>query len=86
MVLRIYGPKRKGVDGGWRRLHNEELHELYTSLNIIRVIKSRRKRWEVYVARIQIFWSRNVKGRGYSEDIGVDGNVILEKILRKQDG
>jgi hypothetical protein len=35
------------VAGGWRRLHNEELQDLYTSLNIIRVIKSRRMRWEV---------------------------------------
>jgi hypothetical protein len=42
MVARIFGPKRKEVVGGWRRLHNEELHNLYASTNIIRVIKSRR--------------------------------------------
>jgi hypothetical protein len=43
MLLRkIFGPKRKEVAGGWRRLHDEELHNLYTSLNIIDVIKSRR--------------------------------------------
>jgi hypothetical protein len=41
-VLRsIFGPKREEVAGGWRRLHNEELHSLYVSPNIIRVIKSR---------------------------------------------
>jgi hypothetical protein len=40
----IFGPKREAVAGGWRRLHNEELHNLYTSLNIIRVIKSRKMR------------------------------------------
>jgi hypothetical protein len=38
----IFGPKREEVAGGWRRLHNEELHNLYTSQDIIRVIKSRR--------------------------------------------
>jgi hypothetical protein len=42
-VLRgIFGPNREEVAGGWRRLHNEELHDLYTSQNIMRVIKSRR--------------------------------------------
>jgi hypothetical protein len=42
VLRRIFGPKREEVAGGWRRLHNEELHNLYASLNIIRVIKSRR--------------------------------------------
>jgi hypothetical protein len=50
MVLRkISGPKRE-EDGSWRKLHNDELHELYSSLNIIRVIKSRRIRWARHVA------------------------------------
>jgi hypothetical protein len=40
----IFGPKREEVAGGWRRLHNEELHNLYTSRNILRVIKLRRMR------------------------------------------
>ena len=45
-VLRsIFGPKRDEATGGWRKLPNEELNELYTSPNIIRVIKSRRMRW-----------------------------------------
>jgi len=43
--MRIFGPKREEMVGGWRRLHNEELYDLYASLNIIRVIKSRRMRW-----------------------------------------
>jgi hypothetical protein len=43
VLRRIFGPKRDEVTGGWRKLHNEELHNLY-SLNIIRVIKSRRMR------------------------------------------
>jgi hypothetical protein len=42
VVRRIFGPKKEEVAGGWRRLHNEELHNLYPSTNIIRVIKSRR--------------------------------------------
>jgi hypothetical protein len=41
-VLRIFGPKRGEVPGGWRKLHNEELHNLYSSPSIIRMIKSRR--------------------------------------------
>jgi hypothetical protein len=52
-VLRgIFGPKREEVAGGWRRLHNEELHNLYASPNIIRVIKSRRMKWARHVARM----------------------------------
>jgi hypothetical protein len=52
VLRRIFGPKRDGVTGEWRRLHNEELSDLYSSLNIIWVIKSRRMRWAGYVARM----------------------------------
>jgi len=53
MVLRrIFGPRRDEVMGEWRRLHNEELNDLYTSPNIVRVIKSRRMRWAGLVARM----------------------------------
>jgi len=53
MVLRrIFGPRRDKVTGEWRRLHNEELNNLYTSPNIVRVIKSRRMRWAGHVARM----------------------------------
>jgi hypothetical protein len=45
VLRRIFGPKRDGVTGGWRQLHNEELHNLYSSRSIIRIIKSRRMRW-----------------------------------------
>jgi hypothetical protein len=46
MVLRrIFGPKRDGVMGGWRKLHNEELRDLYSSTSITGIIKSRRMRW-----------------------------------------
>jgi hypothetical protein len=52
VLMRIFGPKRDGVTGEWRRLHNEELNDLYSSPNIIRVIKSRRMRWAGHVARM----------------------------------
>jgi hypothetical protein len=52
MLRRIFGPKREEVAGGWGRLHNEELHNLYASLNIIRVIKSRRMRLAGHVAHM----------------------------------
>ena len=45
VLRRIFGPKRDEVKGEWRKLHNEELHNLYSSPNIVRVIKSRRMRW-----------------------------------------
>jgi len=53
MVLRrIFGLRRDEVTGEWRRLHNEKLNDLYSSPNIVRVIKSRRMRWARYVARM----------------------------------
>jgi hypothetical protein len=52
VLRRIFGPKRDGVTGGWRKLHNEELHNLYSSPSIIRIIKSRRMRWAEHVARM----------------------------------
>jgi hypothetical protein len=45
VLRRIFGPKRDGVMGGWRKLHNEELHNLYSSSSIIRIIKLRRMKW-----------------------------------------
>jgi hypothetical protein len=79
-LRRMYGPKRE-EDGSWRKLHNDELHSLYSSPNIVRVIKSRRMRWAGHVARIG-------KGRGvyrvlvgraedHWEDLGVGGRVTL---------
>jgi hypothetical protein len=52
VLRRIFGPKREEVTGEWRRLHNEELYDLYLSPYIIWVIKSRRMRWAGHVARM----------------------------------
>ena len=53
VLRRIFGPKRDGVTGKWRKLHNEELNDLYSSPNFVRVIKSRRMRWAGHVARME---------------------------------
>ena len=52
VLRRIFGPKRDGVTGEWRKLHNEELNDLYCSSKIVRVIKSRRMRW---VGHVQVW-------------------------------
>jgi hypothetical protein len=51
-LRRIFGPKRDGVTEWWRKLHNKELHNLYSSPSIIRIIKSRRMRWAGHVVRM----------------------------------
>jgi hypothetical protein len=51
MLRKIFGPKREEY-GSWRKLHNDELHSLYSSPNTVRVIKSRRMRWAGHVARM----------------------------------
>jgi hypothetical protein len=50
VLRRIFGSKRDEVTGEWRRLHNEELNDLYSATNVVRVIKSRRMRWARHVA------------------------------------
>jgi hypothetical protein len=51
-MLRTFGPKRDEVTGDWRKLHNEELHNLYSSPDIIRMIESRRMKWAGHVGRM----------------------------------
>jgi hypothetical protein len=52
VVRRVFGPKRDEVTGEWRKLHNEELNDLYSLPNIVQVVKSRRMRWAGHVARM----------------------------------
>ena len=52
VLRRIFGPRRDEVTGKWRRLYNEELNDLYSSPNIVRVIKSRKMSWTGHVARM----------------------------------
>jgi len=81
MVLRkIFEPRRDEVTGEWRRSHNEELNDLYSSPNIVRVIKLRRMRWVGGVYRILV---GKPEGKNHWGDLGVDGRIILGWISRR---
>jgi hypothetical protein len=86
VLRRIFGPKRE-EDGSWRKLHNDELHDLYSSLNIVRVIKSRRMRWAGHVARMGEgevftgFWLGGPNLREHWEDLGVGVRITLRRTL-----
>ena len=92
MVLRrIFGPRRDEVTGEWRRLHNEELNDLYCSLNIVRVIKLIRMRWAGHVVRMgeergvyRVLWGNQREGDHWA-DLGIDGWIILGWISRRWD-
>ena len=77
------------VTGEWRKLHNEELNDLYCSPNIVRVIKSKRMRWAGHVARMgerrvvyRVLVGKS-EGKNHLGDPGVDGRIILRWIFRK---
>jgi hypothetical protein len=82
VLRRIFGPKRDEETGSWRKLHNEELHNLYSSPSIIRMIKSRRMRWaRARMGRIGIhigYWWEIQKERYHWEDQDVGGWGIRE--------
>jgi hypothetical protein len=84
VMRRIFGPKRDEAAGEWRRLHNEELNNLYLSPNIIRVIKSRRMRWAGHVARMGRrevrtgFWWGDLTEGDHLGDPAVDRRMILK--------
>jgi len=91
LLRRIFVPRRDEVTGEWRKSYNEELKNLYSSLNIVRMIKSRRMRWAGHVARMGV--GRGVyrvlvgkpEGRSHWGDPGIDRRVILGWIFGKWD-
>jgi hypothetical protein len=91
VLRRIFGPKRDEVTGEWSKLHNKKLHDLYSSPNIVWVIKSRRMRWVGHIVqkgRREVcigFWWGNLRERDHWGDPGLDGRIILRWIFRKWD-
>jgi hypothetical protein len=83
VLRKIIRPKRDEVIGGWRKLHNEELHNLYCLPSIIRIIKPRRMRWAGHVARMREkgmhvgFCWESRKERDHYKDLDVGGRIIL---------
>ena len=91
MLRRIFGSRKDEVTGERRRLHNEKLNDLYSSPNIVRVIKSRRMRWAGHVACmgeergcIGSWWGNWREGDHWG-DLGVQGWIILGWISRRLD-
>jgi len=89
VLRRIFGNKWDEVSGEWRKLHNEELNDFYFSLNIIRVIKSRRMWWVGHVARtgsVEAYAEirrGNLSKKYLLEDPHINGKIILTRIFRK---
>ena len=91
VLRRIFGPKRDEVTGEWRKLHNEELNDLYSSPNVVLVIKSRRMRWAAHVGRIGekrgvysvLVGKREEKA--HLGEPGIDGRIMLRWIFGKWD-
>ena len=86
VLRRVFGLKRDEVTGEWRKLHTEELSDLYSLPNIVRVVKSRRMRWAGHMARMGKgctgFWSGNLRQRDHWGDPDADGRIILRWIFR----
>jgi hypothetical protein len=89
---KIFGPRSDEITEKWRRLHNEELYNVHSSLNIIRVNNSRRMRCAWHVAWVErgevrtAFWRKSLRQRDHFQDLSIDGRTILKWILRKWGG
>jgi hypothetical protein len=92
VLRRIFWPKTEEVTEEWRRLHNEELNDLYSSPNIVRVTESRRMRWAGNVARMGEWRGAyrilvgDLREGDHLGDPGVDGSIISKSIFKKWDG
>jgi hypothetical protein len=93
VLRRVFGPKKDEVTGEWRKRYNEELNDLYSSPNIVRVVKSRRMRWAGHVACMgedtvvhSVLVGKPERERGHWGDQDVDGRIILRWIFRKLEG
>jgi len=91
VLRRICGRKRDEVTGEWRKIHNEEPNDLYSSPDIVWVIKTRKMRWAGHVASMdenrgvyRVWWG-NLRSRDHLEDAGRDGWIILRWTFRKWD-
>jgi hypothetical protein len=88
-VLRIFRLKRDEAKGSWRKLHNEELHNLYSLPNIIRMIKSKRMKRAGHVTQMGGggmhigYWWESQKERNHQEDQNIGGWAILRRILER---
>jgi hypothetical protein len=88
-LKRIFGPERE-EEGSWSKLHNDELHNLYSSVNSVRVITSRRMRWAGHVARMVegrgvyrvLVWRPEV--RGHWEDLDICGRITIRWTLERK--
>jgi len=91
LLRKTFGPIKDEVTREWRKLHNEELNDLYCSPSIVWVVKSRIIRWAGHVASVRReetytgFWWGNVRERDHWKDPGIDGRTILKWIFRKWD-
>jgi hypothetical protein len=89
VLRRVFGPKRDEVTGERRKLHNEELHDLYSSPSITRIMKSRRMRLAGHVAlmgrrgTLIDYWWESQRERDHYEDQDVGGSIILGWILER---
>jgi hypothetical protein len=91
-LRKLFGPKTDELTGEWRRLNNEELNDLYSPQDIIRLINSRRMGWARHVARMGRgevhtgFWRGNLREIDHLEDPGIDRRIILRRIFRTWGG